>query len=383
MESYPKAQEVLQETIGVDTSASQLRNVTGEIGEELREEQDEKTAEYWSKPLSERRKTKPANRLRLASVSIDGGRIQTRSANGSRGVHDPRWRETKNALFQRLYCLEFSEDPCSDLPACFTSQEFLSALLGGDTQTEASNDADEPVQKDDLKSWRPKVLFRTCLSSLRNSEEFGRMMEAHADSRGFYQAEKKAFVSDGLSYNWKIHEKHFWDFTPILDLIHALEHIYRAAKAIHACSKECWAAYAEWANLVWKGRVIEVIARLQCHLEELGPVPDDAEENHPSAVVASEIGYLENNAARMKYPEYRVQGLPITSSHMESYVKQLGRRVKASDKFWNDDESVENMLCLKAAMLSDDKRYLKHMHNRPGRPFNRNIRGGQPLSTAG
>ncbi len=35
----------------------------------------------------------------------------------------------------------------------------------------------------------------------------------------------------------------------------------------------------------------------------------------------------------MKYDQYRRQGLPITSSPIESTVKQINRRVKGSEKF--------------------------------------------------
>ena len=373
----------LEEVVGVKTSASQLQCITDEIGEELRRERDEQTNHYSAKPISEKKKTQPASRLRVAAVSIDGGRIQTRSAGSSRGVHNPRWRETKNAIFLKMFCSDFSEDPCSELPGCFASPEFLSPLLEGDVQTETTKGIGELIEKDDFESWRPEILFRTCMSSLRNSQEFGTMMEAHADSRGFYHAEKKAFVSDGMSYNWKIHEEHFSDFTPILDLIHAFGHTYRAAKAIYDCEKERWSVISEWLGQIWKGRVSEVVETLRGHLEKLGPAPEDADENHPAVVVASEIRYFENNASRMNYPEYRKEGLPITSAHMESYVKEVGRRVKGSDRFWNDGDTAENMLCLKAAMLSEGERFRNHMRNRPGQPFNRNVRGGRSLATAG
>ena len=36
----------------------------------------------------------------------------------------------------------------------------------------------------------------------------------------------------------------------------------------------------------------------------------------------------------MNDPVYRRLGLPITSSHIESTVKQFSRRVKGSEKFW-------------------------------------------------
>ena len=54
----------------------------------------------------------------------------------------------------------------------------------------------------------------------------------------------------------------------------------------------------------------------------------------------------------MDYPRYRKLGLPITSSLMESTVKQLNRRIKGTEKFWTDPRA-EAMLQLKADTLSD------------------------------
>ena len=56
----------------------------------------------------------------------------------------------------------------------------------------------------------------------------------------------------------------------------------------------------------------------------------------------------------MKYPEYRKQGLPITSSHMESTIKQLNERIKGSEKFWSG-RGGEAVLQLRADMLSDSE----------------------------
>jgi len=52
----------------------------------------------------------------------------------------------------------------------------------------------------------------------------------------------------------------------------------------------------------------------------------------------------------MKYPEYRKQGLPLTSSPIESTVKQINRRIKGTEKFWS--EGADPMLHLVADRLS-------------------------------
>jgi hypothetical protein len=101
--------------------------------------------------------------------------------------------------------------------------------------------------------------------------------------------------------------------------------------------------------------------------------PAEGEELKPTdpyAVVSRVIGYLENNQCRMDYARYRQQGLPITSSLVESLVKQFNHRVKGTEKFWNESQA-ETILQLRAAQLSEDDRLTKHLKTRLVSPFRR------------
>jgi hypothetical protein len=73
----------------------------------------------------------------------------------------------------------------------------------------------------------------------------------------------------------------------------------------------------------------------------------------------------------MSYPEYRRQGLPITTAWMESLVKEINYRVKETDMFWNNPEVAEAILQVRAAALSEDERLTKHLRTRLGWPFTR------------
>jgi hypothetical protein len=84
----------------------------------------------------------------------------------------------------------------------------------------------------------------------------------------------------------------------------------------------------------------------------------------------------------MNYPEYRRQGLPTTSAHMESLVKEINARVKGTEKFWNDGNSAEAILQIRAAALCDDDRLSTFLRDRPGNPFHPNVSATPSLATA-
>ncbi len=119
-----------------------------------------------------------------------------------------------------------------------------------------------------------------------------------------------------------------------------------------------------WAQWLWESAVDKVIAAVAVRAEQLGP-PPDSDETSPAAIVAKTWGYLQNQRSRMKYHQYRRLGLPITSSHIESTIKQINRRVKGTEKFW--DQGAEPLLVLAADHLSETSRldqFWKHRRKR-------------------
>jgi hypothetical protein len=377
--SYAIGELVLRKIGGIELSGRGLNKTAVKIGSEMAAQRDARTEAYFHQALP-RQHAQPKTAITLACVSVDGGRMQTRDEGGGKGVHHPHWRENKNALFLRMKSDCFACDPHPDLPECFANRERMKKLLSGvgeeNTPAAAGEEAassagvaEERVAND----WRPARLFRTCLSSLEDSDAFGRMMEVEADARGFYHAAKKAFVSDGLPYNWVIQKRHFHDFTPILDFVHAVEHLYEAARCVHDDAQRRWMDYLRWARECWGGNVLRVIADLREHQRHLGLPPKDCEKTDPRKVLADAIGYFQNNVSRMDYPAYRRQGLPTTSAHMESFVKEINARVKGTEKFWNDGASGEAILQIRAAALCEDDRLSNFLHSRPGHPFHPNV----------
>ena len=377
--AYHLAAATLQEVGDIAISGRHLRNLTVQIGGELAEDRQERTDAYFQQPLP-RIAREPSTPIRLACVSLDGGRMQTRLDGGPNGVQEPHWRETKNALFMRMTGVQFPEDPHPELPACFQDRQYMKKLLAGVAEEGDFNPPDVPPS--DLRSWRPKRLFRTCLSSLCDSNSFGRMMEAEADSRGFFKAEKQAFVGDGLPYNWTIQKRHFPTFVPIVDFPHVIERVHEAARAVSENSDDAWEQFVCWASACWQGQVADVLEQMHRAQQRLGQPPKGCEDKDPRKVLAETITYLKNNQSRMDYPRYRREGLPITSAHMESLVKEINYRIKGTEKFWNDGPPGEAILQVRAAALSDDDRLKRHMRARPGNPFRPNVKAMPAAITA-
>jgi hypothetical protein len=372
--AFQKAEIVMADTAGQRVSAKTLERVAQDVGVELAERRDSKGSNALAKT--------PEDAPDLAVVECDGGRIRTREPGHGRGVHlsGKGWNETKNACLIRAQRQTFAEDPQPEPPECFFDPAHVAkiaeteALSVASPQTPETTVAEDENGSDPLPvsgDWRPKRLVRTVLSSMANSDEFGRQMSREAKCRRFDEAQAKAFLGDGLPWNWTIWKRHFPDFTPILDFIHVLSYLFLAAKAVQAGAQNAWDQYLVWMRGCWQGEVDQVLEELALWQARLGEPPPDAADSDPREVLRKTLQYLQNNRPRMHYPAYRRKGLPVTSAWMESLVKEINWRVKGTEMFWNNPEGAEAILQIRAAALSEDGRLKRHLQSRPGSPFTR------------
>lgn len=394
--SLGKAQKMLRKLAEISVSVPLIEDYTREIGDELSGHLRQQAEAHAAGTLASEHAEPP----RVVAVSVDGGRIMTRAA-GTRGVHEPAWKETKNACLLTMSSKTCADDPHPQLPTCFQQQAYVEKLVremhaartGSSAKTEENLDssalcensdgADETAPADtslelaatagdptSRPRWQPRRLVRSCLSSLCRSDDFGPLVAGEAQRRGFYQAVRRAFLGDGQVWNWTLHARHFSDFVPITDFVHPLGYLYEAAQAL--APTDAWPVCLRAAEAVWQGRVGEVIGALR---EWQTQHPSAADESlatqDPRAVVARTITYLTNNESRMNYPEYRKAGLPVSSAMIESLIKEINYRVKGTEKFWNRPDGAEAILQVRAAVLDDNDRLTDWILNRPGSPHHR------------
>ena len=102
----------------------------------------------------------------------------------------------------------------------------------------------------------------------------------------------------------------------------------------------------------------DVLGEWPTWLDAQPPAPPDVADDDAREIVRAARGYLTTNRTRRDDPRYPRLGLPITSTLMDSLIKEISDRVKGPEKFWNNPEGANHIPAVKAAALSDDDRLL-------------------------
>jgi hypothetical protein len=360
--SFQDASDDLQELAQIAISPQHLGKVAERIGREWAAARDADVQAFRDNRLAAAYAEAP----QVATVSVDGGRTQTRADDGERGVREPGWQEVKVACCQTLASKVHAADPQPEPPAKFLDPVQAARLAaevkarGGTakTRTAAAAPAKRRRRRQARRRQRPRKLVRTVVASMADSEAFGWQMAAEVQRRGLDRAQRKGYICDGQKYNWTLFELHLvaWGFIGILDFLHLLAYLYGAAQVVAGKgTPAAWALYERWLRWAWAGQVKELLAGLRAGRVKLGPTPPGCSDEDPRKIVADALGYVENNRGRMDYPRYRQLGLPISSAPVESVIKQVNRRMKGTEKFWVEG-GAEAVLQIRAAYLSEDGR---------------------------
>lgn len=368
-QSFVEGSKDLKALAEVPITAKRTERWTKRVGEQRVAEVESAAAAYQQLPLPERRASPREQTPQVACVQMDGGRIQIRDRENqprSDALHSGYWRESLVGCCLSMVSEERIEDPTPTIPPTFVDRkrmcEMASEIKGFSSSAEPYEEPPDEVTSDPVG--RPEVLVRSVVATRQGIDVLGLRLIAEAYARGFNAAQRKAFVADGASANWSVHRKHFSHYTPILDFTHAVCYVYGAAVAGRSVSAS-WSEYCQWAQWLWEGKTSVLIAAVARRSEELGPPNDDDGETSPRRIVANTLRYLQNQRSRMNYAEYRRLGLPITSSHVESTIKLVNRRVKGTEKFW--DQGAEPILQLAADYLSETNDASRFWTRRPSR----------------
>jgi hypothetical protein len=406
--AFKRGSEDLRVLAEVTVDVKQVERLTERIGKERQEQRDAAVAAYLARPLAQREDTPPGiTPPQLAVAEMDGGRMQIRAAEDEPDATDAaaqacasvsagqptataplpasdptvsaatpsepgsatngpdrskHWREDKVGCLLEMKSVVSDVDPCPEIPSVFVdplqslklAQEIGHCAVPTGAPFKQAEPEEETAEDEPRKRpGRPEIESRRVVASRQDVYGFGPLLAAAAWSMGLFSAARRAFVADGLSENWSVYKRYFARWTAVLDFVHALTYVYAAAMAGRTFT-EGWPVYERWIGWVWAGQVNQVIEELTARQQELGKPTKEDKEGSPKRVVAESLTYLSNHQDKMRYDDYRKQGLPLMSSHVESTVKQINYRVKGTEKFWRE-EGAEAILQLRADYLSDDE----------------------------
>ena len=202
------------------------------------------------------------------------------------------------------------------------------------TQTEL-DDNQRPVRDENSTTY---------VGAIETAEAFGTRIYAEAIRRGVSRAAKVIVLGDGARWIWGIAEEHFYGAIQIVDLYHAREHLALIANLVYGTgaikSKQWMEARREQLDA---GDVEAVIASMR----RLRPSPTKVQEE-----VRTAADYFHTNAERMRYADFRQQGLFVGSGVMEAGCKTIcGQRLKLSGMHWTV-RGANAIIALRCCQLS-------------------------------
>ena len=286
--------------------------ITERVGEVLRQERQEQTGRFLNRRLAPRSETEEAPlRLRpaLLVVTLDGGRVQTRQEDP-----DQKWKEDKVGVV-------YDAAPTPEQPG--------------------------------VEYKGPRPVLRSLLATMGSWDAFGDALSALADRRGYAAARQRVCLGDGAQAIRSIRERCFPDAIFILDWAHAVEHLSQVAQAAFGPGEKANAWLERQKDHLWHGRLKAILSEIARRAKKAGAPPAKGADNDPRRVLANNLHYFETNRAAMNYPAFRRNGWPIGSAVIESTIKQIGKRVKGTEKHWSVS-GVEQTLQVVAKLISDD-----------------------------
>ncbi len=296
--SFARARAVLEELAGVRLSTSQVERTAKALGAAI--------------AADERAGIPPEPcRAPTAYLGMDGTGVPVRSAEtagrtGKQPDGSAKTRETKLGMFWIAEAVD-DEGRKHRNPGSVRVSAGIESAASRDTDPDPSPFAQ-----------RVRRLLECC---------------SYAD------AERRVVLGDGAPWIWNLAYQECPGAIQIVDLWHAKEKVWECARAL-------WGAGARtdaWAE----ARCDDLeLGRFEAVLDSLRPYVTECEAFRLG------LGYFEDNRQRMRYAEFRAQGLCVGSGVVEAGCKTVvGERCKRSGMRWTVS-GANAILALRSCVVS-------------------------------
>jgi len=203
--------------------------------------------------------------------------------------------------------------------------------------TQTAFDAEgRPIRDPDSTSFVGKI---------EDAQACGRRIYDEAVRRGLYHARRAVVLTDGAEWTKNQVDLHFPGAIHIIDFYHAREHVTRLAQWLFPNHPVQAQAYEQqWRELLKQGQAGEIVRQARALTARRKNAGND---------IKNEIGYLDKNQDRMRYDQYRAQGLFIGSGVIEAGCRHvIGQRFKQSGMFWTE-RGANAILALRCCIKSN------------------------------
>ena len=301
-ESFQDGRQDLKELAGLEVTAKQVERVSEHLGQQ---------AQSWQAPTRSLGGSGKVVKLKSISklyIAYDGTGVPvvSRETEGRAGKQSPQ-AKTREA---KLGCV-------------FTQS--------------ALDEQNQPVRDEGSTTY---------VGAIEAAEAFGLRIYTEAVRRGLEHAQRVIVLGDGAPWIWKIADLHFPGAIQIVDLYHARQHVAELAKPVLGSAWKPWAE-ARYRELdQGKGEaLLGALLRLQAFQPDLQATIDKA------------LHYFQTNADRMRYAQFRRQGLFVGSGVVEAGCKTIvGQRLKQSGMHWTvrGANAIIALRCLDLSNLWED-----------------------------
>jgi hypothetical protein len=181
----------------------------------------------------------------------------------------------------------------------------------------------------------------TFTGAIETCDTFGGRIYAEALRRGLKRAQKAVVLGDGAEWIRNIVELYFHNATQIVDLYHARERVCKIISLLFKDDGKNKKLYRlKWWTFLDEGRIDKFIADAGSKVASNCEIAEE---------VKKELGYFKNNLTRMRYNEFRGQGLFVGSGVIEAGCKTIvAQRMKHSGMEWSvrGANSIISLRCI-------------------------------------
>lgn len=197
-----------------------------------------------------------------------------------------------------------------------------------------------PVRDHGSVSYSAAIESAACNDTDEMASEFAQRAEREGRRRGFDQAPRRVVLGDGAPWIWNLADEQFPGAIQIVDLYHAKGHLWDVAKDIYGAGTnlaERWAKQRR--DELDEGKIDDILTALQLHA-------------HTNEEARKCLDYIVRNQSRMRYPEFRAQGLCVSTGVVEAGCKlAIGTRLKRAGMHWTV-AGADAIIALRCCKLS-------------------------------